>query len=173
MIFGGWKPGSISNLQQPDWQYNKTVIFWILSGSVLDDCAPVFWKSFIRCKPKVEKDQKCQEYLLAAFPNTCLFPDVFDLTDHKFPKNRIEKPSAIKFKKAAMCVTHGQNCHFEINDGDMIVLGPPCIIFSKLVGWVHQLFCVFGRTRSPPKKKHPINTLSHQLSTSCGFKSTR
>ena len=41
------------------------------------------------------------------YPDTCIFNDVMELIQNKVPEDRLLKPSEIKFKEKAFCMTHG------------------------------------------------------------------
>ena len=65
------------------------------------------------------------------YPDTCIFNDVMELIQNKVPEDRLLKPSEIKFKEKAFCMTHGRECNIPLCKGTRLVLGAPCILFSR------------------------------------------
>ena len=51
-------------------------------------------------------------------------------------------PNKIVFRKNAHCVTHGRTCEFEMK-GKLCVMGPPCVLFSRLIGSILIMFKVY------------------------------
>ena len=83
--------------------------------------------------PKVEKDKNCQKWLHEIYPTTCLFPDVLDLIENEVSDHQLLNPAEVKFKKSAYCTTHGKKCKFPLGKNTWIVLGAPCVLFSKFI----------------------------------------
>ena len=84
----------------------------------------------------VEKDKKCQQYLLSRYPDTCLFPDILALIRNDIPDDCLLDPRSIRFKQKSFCLAHNQECRLPFGEGvspenRMCLLGPPCIIFSR------------------------------------------
>ena len=73
------------------------------------------------------------------YPGTCIFGDVFDLIHNKIPEKSLLNVDKIKFKEEAFCVAHNKKCKFCMDEASMLVLGTPCVLFSKL----HGRFVVF------------------------------
>ena len=80
---------------------------------------------------QVENDRLCQEWMATLYPDTCIFNDVMDLIQNKVPEDKLLKPSEIKFKEKAFCMTHGRECKIPLCKETRLVLGAPCILFSR------------------------------------------
>lgn len=91
---------------------------------------------------KVENDRHCQAFLQHEFPSTCLFADALGLITNTVPERKLMDPNKIVFRKNAHCVTHGRTCEFEMK-GKLCVMGPPCVLFSRLIGSILIMFKVY------------------------------
>jgi len=48
-----------------------------------------------------------------------------------FPDNKLVDPSKIKFKKKAYCKNHDKECALPDPEDLLLILGSPCVLFSK------------------------------------------
>ena len=106
-------------------------------------------------KPKVEKDKTCQRWLQQCYPTSCLFPDVLKLIHNEIPQDRVLSPAEVRFRNKAHCLTHGRDCRIPLNKNSRLVLGAPCVLFSRLTGciiflWaIREYFVYFLNTEFP------------------------
>ena len=119
---------------------------------------------------KVEKDTRCQKWLQETFSDTCLFTDVFNMIENTLPKNRILAAKEIKWCKTAYCAAHGKNCKFRFAKDDLLVLGTPCVLFSRffseycnVLGFISMYILLYGFTCV----KTRIHTVSYRFCKSC------
>ena len=91
---------------------------------------------------KVESNRHCQELLQHEFPSTCLFADALGLITNTVPEKKLMDPKKVVFRKTAYCLTHGRTCSFEMK-GKLGVMGPPCVLFSRLIGSIFKIFKVY------------------------------
>jgi len=83
----------------------------------------------------VEKDRDCQKLIQELYPSDCLFTDVFNLIHggDKVSRTKTLDPRKIQFKKTSFCAIHGRECEIPDFSDLLVVLGAPCILFSRFL----------------------------------------
>ena len=86
---------------------------------------------------EVENNKGCQKWLLDAYEDSgsCLFGDIFSMVRNQIPEKTLMKVKQVKWKTKCPCLVHSKDCAFTFKD-TLLVLGSPCVLFSKFLGFI-------------------------------------
>ena len=56
---------------------------------------------------------------------------------NKVPEKKLLNPRAIRWRKTCPCLTHKQECPFDLSNS-VVIMGSPCVLFSRLLGNINS-----------------------------------